>query len=227
MRSWRAVLGACVVAAAWLACASPASAATVTVLAASDAHTDASSPATNFGANSSMKLDADALKVSYIRFQPTVAGTVTKATLRVYANKASTAGVSVRSLAAVAWNEFTINHDNRPSALTSTIASSGPFGAGQWLSLDVTPAVIANVGVTLELTTPSTVDTLLASREAGALRAPQLVLEYSTAAPRRRRRRRRLRLLRLLRRLLRRRRLRLRRRRRRLRLRRLRRRRRR
>ncbi|MEJ7894444.1 MAG: DNRLRE domain-containing protein, partial [Solirubrobacteraceae bacterium] len=180
-RARRAVLGACVVAAACFAGASPASAATLTLKPTADAHTDASAPATNYGANSSMKVDAQALKISYLRFQPNVSGTITKATLRVYANKASTTGTGVRSLGTVAWNETTITHENRPSALTSTLAQSGPFGAGQWISLNVTPAVTANVGLTLELTTPSTAEALLASREAGTLRAPQLVLEYSTA----------------------------------------------
>jgi hypothetical protein len=52
---------------------------------------------------------------SYLRFNlQGLSGTVTRATLRIFANSATTAGVEIRSVSDNTWTESTINYNNAP-----------------------------------------------------------------------------------------------------------------
>jgi hypothetical protein len=73
------------------------------------------------------------------------------------------------------WTEATINYTNAPT-VGSVIGSSAPFGAGVWITLDVTAYISGNGTYNLGLTTLSGTAISLASREAGA-NAPQLIIE--------------------------------------------------
>ena len=60
--------------------------------------------------------------------------------------------------------------------LVSALGASGPFGAGVWISMDVTAYVTGNGTYNLALTTPGSTAVSLASRQSGA-NAPQLIVE--------------------------------------------------
>jgi hypothetical protein len=113
---------------------------------------------------------------SYLRF--TVSGlggaTVQSATLRIYANSANSAGFSVLALADNTWGETTITYNNAPTS-GNTIKSSAGFSTGTWVQVDISSYINAEGTYNLVLTTTSTTNTNLASRESGA-DAPQLVI---------------------------------------------------
>jgi hypothetical protein len=106
-----------------------------------------------------------------------LSGNVTRATLRIFANNASALGLEVSSVGDDTWMELTINDNNAPP-VDSAIDSSGPFNAGEWISIDVTTYVTGDGSYSLALTTLSNTAISLASRESGA-NAPQLVIETS------------------------------------------------
>jgi hypothetical protein len=102
-------------------------------------------------------------------------GTVTRATLRIFANSASSSGVVAQSVSNNTWTESTINYNNAPPVGTS-LGSSGPFSGGVWITIDITAYITGNGTYNLALMTPSSTAISLASRESGA-NAPQLVIE--------------------------------------------------
>jgi hypothetical protein len=77
-----------------------------------------------------------------------------------------------------AWSESALNYNNAPP-LEGALGSTGPFGAGVWISMDVTAYITGNGTYNLAVNTPGSTAVSLASREAGA-NAPQLIIE---AAP--------------------------------------------
>lgn len=141
-----------------------------------DSYVNVSKPGSNYGTLTTLRADASPDFRSYLRFDVQgLSGTVTKATLRVYANSASSVGCTVYSVDDHTWSETAINYNNAP-ALGNALGSSGSFGAGTWFNIDVTAYVTGNGTYDLALTTPSSTAISLASREAGA-NAPQLIME--------------------------------------------------
>jgi hypothetical protein len=141
-----------------------------------DAYVDAGNPANNYGALTTLRVDGSPLIRSYLRFNVQgMSGTITRATLRVFANSASSQGCSAHSVSNNTWTESTINFSNAPS-VGGALGSSGSSGAGVWISMDVTAYITGNGTYNLALTTPGSTAVSLASREAGA-NAPQLIVE--------------------------------------------------
>lgn len=141
-----------------------------------DSYVNAGSPASNYGAFTALRADGSPDVDSYLRFDVQgLSGTVTKATLRVFANSASSLGYTLSSLEDNAWDELTITYNNAPPT-GNALGSSGAFGAGVWIELDVTAYITGNGTYSLALTTPGSTAISFASREAGA-RAPQLIIE--------------------------------------------------
>jgi hypothetical protein len=125
-----------------------------------------------------LRADNSPIVRSYLRFSVQgVSGSVTRATLRVFANSASSVGAGANSLSNNTWSESTINYNNAPP-LGSVIGSTGPFSAGVWINLDVTAYITGNGTYNLGLTTPGNTAISFASRHAGAS-APQLIVETS------------------------------------------------
>ena len=147
-----------------------------------DAYTSAAYPTTNYGAYTTLRVDASPLINSYLRFS--VSGlsgqAVSRALLKVYANTATTHDLAVKSVANTTWSESTINYNNAP-ALDATLASVTSVTAGTWVTLDVTPYVTGDGTFSLGLATAGETAVSLASRESGA-NAPQLVLTPGGAA---------------------------------------------
>jgi hypothetical protein len=125
-----------------------------------------------------LRVDGSPIIRSYLRFDlQGLIGTVTRATLRIFANSASTSGSVANGVSDNTWTESTINYNNAPP-LGSALGSSGPITAGTWISMDVTVYITGNGTYNLALTTPGSTAVSLASRESGA-NAPQLIIETS------------------------------------------------
>ena len=144
---------------------------TVTLFSAADAYVYELNPNGNYGDNSALRTDASPLMHSYLRFNvPTLNGTVTSATLRVFAETTSGLGYEVRSTSG-GWDESTITYSNAP-AFGGVVGTSGS-GSG-WLEADVTSLVAGEGEVNFVMTTSDTTATRYSSRE-GA-NPPQLVI---------------------------------------------------
>ena len=155
---------------------------TQTFTAVADSYVSQKFPTANYGTKTALRVGDSPLQRAYVRFD--VAGltsSVGRATLRVYATSGSTVGISVRGVADNSWGERTISYNNAPQASSTVTASSGGFGAGQWLSFDVTPLVTENGLVSLALTGTSKTTISLASRESGSSSSPNLVLETAAS----------------------------------------------
>ena len=74
------------------------------------------------------------------------------------------------------WDEKTMTYNNAPP-LGALISSSGSFGAGTWISLDVTSYVLGQGLYSLGLTTPSTSALSFPSLDSGVNYA-QLILDF-------------------------------------------------
>ena len=141
-----------------------------------DAYTNEGSATTNYGSATTLRADATPLVRSYLRFNVQgLTGNITKVTLRIFTNSSSSAGYEVRNVADNSWSEGAINHTNAP-AMDGVTATSGPFGASAWTTVEITPLITGNGSYNLALTTTSGTAFSLASREAGS-NAPQLIIE--------------------------------------------------
>lgn len=146
-----------------------------------DAYVRSDTPTTNYGSESAVYVDAEPVRRSYLRFDVQgVIGAVSRATLRIYAQTSQTTGFTVRSVADSSWSEMQVTYNASP-AVDSALGSSGPVTGGQWYGVDVTAAVPGNGLVSLALTTTSSTNLRLDSRE-GA-NAPQLVVEWQGDPP--------------------------------------------
>jgi hypothetical protein len=121
---------------------------------------------------------------SYLRFTVQgLGGTVTRATLRVYANSGSSAGFQVRGVSNNTWGESSITYNNAPS-VGNVLVSSGSFSSSGWKSVDITSYITGNGTYNLAITTSSSTAINFRSREAeSGARAPQLVIETQGASP--------------------------------------------
>ena len=121
-------------------------------------------------------MDGSPIVRSYLRFTVQgLNGTVTRATLRIFANSASTSSLVASGVSDNTWTESTINYNNAP-ALGSTIGSSSPVTAGAWISIDITAYITGNGTYNLAVSTPGGTAISLASRQSDA-DAPQLIIE--------------------------------------------------
>jgi hypothetical protein len=145
------------------------------VTASADAYTSADAPTANTGTATSLRVDGSPVVRSWLRFAVTgLSGPATKATLRVWANSAHTAGYDALRVASTSWGETTITHDTAP-AVGAKLGSSGSIAAGAWTTVDVTPYITGNGTYSFALTTASSTALSLASRESA--NKPQLVVE--------------------------------------------------
>jgi hypothetical protein len=135
-----------------------------------------SSPTANYGTSNLLRADGSPIMRSYLRFNlQGISGTVTRVTLRVYANSASSAGYNIGNVTDNTWAENTINYNNAP-AIGSSVGSSGPFGTGVWTTVDVTSLVTGNGTLNLGLYTTSSTAISFNSRQA-SINPPQLIVE--------------------------------------------------
>ncbi len=148
-----------------------------------DAQVNANYPTTNYGTATDLKIDGSPEKRAYLRFNASgLAGAVTQATLRVYANNSLSAGITAKRVADNSWGETTITYSNAP-AVGTAIASSGAITAGTWVSLDVTSFVTGNGAYSLALTSTNTTEPSLSLASRESTNQPQLVITTASGTP--------------------------------------------
>src|SRR5436190_2425503 len=147
-----------------------------TVTPVADSYVSSSSPASNYGSATALRIDGSPVMRSYLRFNvPALSAPVNRATLKVYVNRRVSAGITVRSVADTSWDERSIKWSNAP-AFGGAVGSSGSSLSAGWVSIDVTPLVSAGGPVSLALTSSSSNAIAVGSREYST-HAPQLVVE--------------------------------------------------
>jgi len=155
--------------------ATPASSMTFNPVA--DSAVDSSNASSNYGISATLRTDASPTIRTYMRFNvQVISGGITKATLRIYANSASSGGLSLRSVADNTWSETTTTYSNAPafgSQLFPPVPQS--FSSGTWVTIDVTSLVSGNGLVSFALTSTNTTAISFSSRE-GANK-PQLIIQ--------------------------------------------------
>ncbi len=168
---------------ALLACvASPTAAhAAVTLAPVADSYVDASVPGSNYGTLVKVRADGSPVVRSYLRFDVQGWTPGGRATLRLFPTSSLASGPSlqVARVADTTWGERTLTAANAP-AIGATIATTPLPSSGTWLSIDVTSALSGNGLASFAVTSANSTAEALASREAGAATAPQLVLDTPT-----------------------------------------------
>jgi hypothetical protein len=142
-----------------------------------DSYVNASSPTTNYGTSTQLRVDNSPVVRSYLRFTVQgLNGTVTRATLRIFANSGASSGVAASGVSNNTWTESTINYNNAPP-LGSSLGSSGSVTAGTWISIDITAYITGGGTYNLALTTPGSTAISLGSRQSSDI--PELIIETS------------------------------------------------
>ncbi len=138
---------------------------TVSVIASADTYADSSAPTTNFGGAAQLRVDGSPTVDAFLRFDvKTVSGTVQRATLRLYANSASTTGYDVY-VTSGGWTESGLNWTTAPALSSKSLGSAGAFAADTSTDVDVTPAVRAGGSVDLAILDRSATAISFGSRE--------------------------------------------------------------
>jgi hypothetical protein len=146
-----------------------------TVVLEADAHVAFDTPATNFGAATTLIADQAPLTHAYLRFAVSdVEGTVTSARLRMTVTNATTNAPQLFA-AGSTWSESTITWNNRPATTGGVIADLGAVSAGQVIEYDVT-ALVTGDGVYTMALVPATGDGF-AVHSGESATAPQLIVE--------------------------------------------------
>jgi hypothetical protein len=163
-----------------------AAAATFTFNPVADTYTSADTPDTNFGTTATVRTDASPAGTAYLRFDVQgLQGTVTKASLRLYAATAgSSSKVDLRSVSSTTWGETAVTYNTQPSVGSGIVSSIGTYSSKTFVEFDATPLVQGSGLVSMALTTPSTTSRSFTSREGTSSNRPQLVVEATdTVAP--------------------------------------------
>jgi chitodextrinase len=164
------------VSAATGACSGDPSSAVATIfLPTADARVEQAYPSTNFG-NAHLRTDGggDPLTETNLRFNVAgISGTVTRATLRLYATSDTVDGPTLHA-ATTSWSESSVTWSTRPAYTADSMADSVAISTGAWVEYDVTPVFTGTgtYGFALRGSSSDGVD--FDSRE-GA-RPPQLVV---------------------------------------------------
>jgi len=155
-------------------------ASSVNVAPAADSYVDSTATTANLGTATQFRVDGSPVVRSYLRFDlSSLSGSVTKATLQIYANSASSVGYAAYKTSGANWTETAITFANAP-ALGASIGASGAFTAGSWTGVDVTSAVTTAMPVDFALVDGNATAISLASRESA--NPPVLVLTLDGAA---------------------------------------------
>ena len=143
-----------------------------------DSYVNSAAPTTNYGTAASIYVDGDGIRQSYLTFDLTgVTGTVTGATLKVWANSSQSTGYDVYGVGDTTWGETAITWNNKPAMAATKSGSSGAVTSGTWTTVTLPAALVqAALGgrLGLGLQTTSSTNLNLASRE--SVNKPQLTV---------------------------------------------------
>ncbi|HEX8939309.1 MAG TPA: DNRLRE domain-containing protein [Candidatus Limnocylindrales bacterium] len=146
-----------------------------------DAYVSAGAPSTNYGAGTTLRIDGTPVVVSYLRFDlRALSGTVSSASLSLYANSSSGIGYAVAGTNGAAWTESAVTYATAPAA-GSPVATSAPFAAGTTATADVTTLVHAGGYVDLAVLARNGTAISLGSRESS--HPPVLSVSVVGASP--------------------------------------------
>lgn len=147
---------------------------TQTFAAVADAYVTPRGPRRNYGSARKLLVGGAPAARTYIRFNlRALTGNVTRATLRLYAVRASATGFGVHSVGRAPWTERTITFRSAPSLNDRVGRSARATKPGKWATVDVTKAVRGGGTLSLALTSFGTRAGAFASRESG--RGPRLL----------------------------------------------------
>ena len=144
-----------------------------TLTAVADAVSRADAPTTKTGTGKTLRVDAAPVVRSFLRFDLPAGGPIKRATFRIRAETANRIGFSIRNTTG-SWSEQGLTDSNAP-AVGAVVGSSGRVTAGQDVEVDVTPSAQSGGTLNLAMTTTSTTNTRVTSRE-GGVNGPRLVL---------------------------------------------------
>ncbi len=162
------------------------STATFTLTPVADAQVKSSSPTTNYGSLSTLRLREAASSTtyrSYLRFNVAgLAGTIQSVTLRLYVSDASSNTTSVYPVSSTSWSELGITWNTAPAMGSPAVGSATPSSTGTYVDIALDPATIGGNGLySLGLQEDGTNSAIFSSREDPA-NAPQLVIVTQTAS---------------------------------------------
>lgn len=115
--------------------AGPASAATLSPVA--DTYVDASAPAQNFGGSTTLRIEGNPERITYLRFDP---GGATSAVLKLNSKNNSNDGWKVYAVANDTWGERVITYNTKPE-LGALIGQTGPTAVDRTYTIDVSAAL--------------------------------------------------------------------------------------
>jgi hypothetical protein len=157
--------------------ARPPSTMSIPFSASADAYVSSARPDVNRGSSPVLRTASRPKIMSYLTFPVSgLSGTVTAATLRLWANAPDLRGAAVHA-APGSWHEDSITASNAP-AVGEAVALTGQVGAKTWVTADVTPLVAGNGVVSIALTQVGSGSGQYDSRE-GA-HAPELVVQTTS-----------------------------------------------
>jgi hypothetical protein len=151
---------------------------TYTLPPVADAYVDGAKAGINYGSNVSLRTDASPDQRSYLRFTlPGNLGTVTSATLRIFANTTSSTGYRATRTEG-GWTESGINFNNKPAPIGGVVGTSGSVATGTWTQVNVLDALIAAGGSSeLNLMIDTTSNTGVRYDSLQGPNPPQLVIQ--------------------------------------------------
>ncbi len=143
----------------------------------------------NYGTSSYLRVRLTSTEEyhSYLKFTVVgVSGTVTRATLRLYAydggpDAGRVYAVSNEYATGGAWTELGITWNNAPTLSGTPLASAGAVDNNVWVEWDVTAAISGDGTYSFGLANSSTNSVYYNSKEAG-VNTPELVIEVDTGA---------------------------------------------
>ncbi len=146
----------------------PALPSSLTFAVGADTYVNAGSPTTNYGSVTVWRVDGSPDLHAYLRFnvQGLNGKTIQHAYLHVYANSSSTAGINALTVTDNTWGETTVTYITAP-ALGTLLGASGAFGAGSWITFDVTSYITGEGTYSFGIMTPGATQISLAAKESG------------------------------------------------------------
>jgi chitodextrinase len=144
---------------------------------AADAYVRQDKPTSSYGSSATLITDASPNEDILMRFNVSGVGSgkVNAAKLRLYVNKNSNSGGSIKKAVSSTWNESTLNWNNKPAAGTTVYGNFGSIVKNSYAEVNLSSMITGDGVYDLYVDSGSTNDAAFNSKEAAANK-PQLVL---------------------------------------------------
>ena len=158
---------------------------TTTLAPVADSYVESTTPATNYGTNTRLIVDASPAREIFLRFDlSSLTGPVQDARLRVHVadvtDAQSPSGGTVALVNNNTWTETGITYNNRPTSWGNTVATVGAVARNTWVEIPVTSAVTTGGTLTLGFRSTNDDGASFDSRQTTAT-APQLTVTSGTS----------------------------------------------